>query len=134
MKFFAVLIVASLAVAAYGLSEEEKTKLKGFSQECKTQTGVNVEHVEKMKQKVFVQGDDKFYDYCMCMMKKIKFITEDGSVDVDHIKTKIPAGDDKAKAETVINDCSKVGEGKNKAWSLAKCLAESKYKITIESL
>jgi len=128
MKYFAFLIIASLAVSAFaGLTEEEKEKVKEVIKSCVESTGVDKELVKKIKtDKVYTEGDAKFDEYCLCFFKGIHWFNDDGTINADKIKARVPAEADKDAANKIIDDCAAINDGAATARKVAKCLTEGR--------
>ncbi|KAK4885841.1 hypothetical protein RN001_002112 [Aquatica leii] len=112
MNVLTTVLLFSLFAAIQALSSDEITKLKGYYDDCVKSTNVNVELILKARKGEF-SSDANLQKYFFCMFNKIGIINENGSVQIDVIRDKIPADVNKEDAEKIIAACKdKIGKDK----------------------
>lgn len=109
-----------------GLTDEQKAKLVQYYNDCLASTQVDKEVVAKARRGEF-SDDPKLKEFFGCMFKKAGFQNDDGEIQVDVIRQKMPDDVDKAEADKVIAACQdkKGGTPAETAFEVYKCYWEA---------
>ncbi|XP_053976064.1 general odorant-binding protein 56d-like isoform X1 [Hylaeus volcanicus] len=139
MKTVAVVFVLFVASALAELTEQQKSDLSKFADDCMTEIGIESESIKKMIIGQEPEKNGKFNCYMSCVLKKIGIIQEDGSINVDVVRQEAPADIPKEAIEDLISKCkdTTLNEMKStiitagaddceKAGNLIKCFVENK--------
>ncbi|XP_015434872.1 PREDICTED: general odorant-binding protein 56d-like [Dufourea novaeangliae] len=127
----AIFVVAALcfvAVQSAVLSDEQKAKLAAHKTHCLAETGVDAQTVEDAKNGNVAENDEKLACFGSCMLKRIGIMNQDGSVNEEITRKRVPASVPKEQVDDLINKC-KDTTGANdcdKAAKLIKCFKENK--------
>lgn len=108
------------------LTPEQRQTIRTYRQECLNETDVDPNLVYGADRGEFPE-DEKLKCFAKCFYRKVGFIDDAAEVQLDHIRSKIPDGEDRQKALDVIEKC-KGTEGKDacdKAYRLHKCYFEN---------
>ncbi|XP_053976065.1 general odorant-binding protein 56d-like isoform X2 [Hylaeus volcanicus] len=128
MKTVAVVFVLFVASALAELTEQQKSDLSKFADDCMTEIGIESESIKKMIIGQEPEKNGKFNCYMSCVLKKIGIIQEDGSINVDVVRQEAPADIPKEAIEDLISKCKDTtgADDCEKAGNLIKCFVENK--------
>nr|AIX97067.1 odorant-binding protein 21 [Dastarcus helophoroides] len=126
MKSFAFVLALTFVVAVYGLTEEQKEKIKAYHKDCSASSGVNQDLITKARKGEFVE-DPKLMEHLFCFSKKAGFQNEAGDIQTDVIKAKLGAEiKDSATVDQLIKKCAiKKATPQKTAFDTIKCYYES---------
>nr|AIX97052.1 odorant-binding protein 6 [Dastarcus helophoroides] len=126
MKSFAIIAAVTFVVAVYGLTDEQKEKIRNYHKECSAVSGVNQEVIAKARKGEFVE-DPKFKEHLFCFSKKVGFQNEAGDLQVEVLKAKVGAEHkDQAVVDQLIKKCAvKKQTPQETAYDTIKCYYES---------
>nr|USH46145.1 odorant binding protein 15 [Apriona germarii] len=104
---FTVCVLFGAVKAALDITSEQKDKLDKFRDECKAESGVDVEILKKLRDGVFSE-DKKFKEFLFCVSKKTGFQNDAGDVQETVIIEKLgKALKNPAKAKELTEKCAK---------------------------
>ncbi|EFA07546.1 odorant binding protein C03 [Tribolium castaneum] len=130
MKFLVCLLF--VIVAANALTKEQKEKLDKISKECKNQSGVSQELIDKARTGELI-NDPKLKAQIYCVSKKAGLATEAGEINMDNLKTKlkkVAANDD--EVNKIIQKCVvKKPTPEETAFEVYKCLHANKPNFSV---
>ncbi|RZC39145.1 PBP GOBP domain containing protein [Asbolus verrucosus] len=121
----------ALIFSTYALTDEQKEKLNVYSKECKTQSGVTQDLIERGRNGELVD-DLTLKKQIVCVMKKIGMATASGELDVEYIRNRLKkvSGDDE-EVERIIKKCVVTRDTPEQtAFEVSKCLLEQKPKFS----
>nr|AKP80533.1 putative odorant-binding protein 1 [Sclerodermus sichuanensis] len=123
-----ILVVALCSI--YGvtaLSEADVAELMKYQDACIAESGVDPVLIENAK-KGDVAPDENLACFASCMLQKLGMMNDQGVLNLDNIRAKIPDNVDKAKAEEVINKCKDVPGNHHclKAGNFVQCFMQHK--------
>lgn len=113
------------------LTPEQGEKLREVYKKCVESSHVDTALVAKARNVDFAE-DAHLDDFFTCMFKSVGFINDDGQLQKDEIRSKVPSDISKEDVDKVFSACAKIkDEPKEKIAKLAyKCyLAETPVKI-----
>ncbi|XP_028135222.1 uncharacterized protein LOC114330103 isoform X2 [Diabrotica virgifera virgifera] len=118
--FLCALMVFCNAMPAHDMPEEEIEKMKKFHEECKAQTGVDMEEVKKSLKEG--TPTDAIKEHTLCFIQKTGLVGDDNKIDIDlaksHFESVFPE-----LADTIMADCISDEEiTKDSAYNMAKCV------------
>ncbi|CAG9834043.1 unnamed protein product [Diabrotica balteata] len=103
--------------------KRELDGLEMVHQQCKTQTGVKDEDLEKARQEGV--GSDQIGDYVLCVAKKTGLLTEDNRVNKDIIKERFGKRDPQV-VDDILNNCINDEEvTKTEVLKIISCIMET---------
>ncbi|XP_008548248.1 general odorant-binding protein 56d [Microplitis demolitor] len=128
MKIFAVILAVCFVGALAELTEEQKAKLRELRTACVTETGVDEANVDSAKQGVWKMDDVKLRCFFFCMMKKIKVMNEDGTLNEEMTRKRMANDLPADKIDAVMMKCKdmKGADMCETAMMMMKCYAEEK--------
>ncbi|XP_044265392.1 uncharacterized protein LOC123011816 [Tribolium madens] len=130
MKFLVCLLFVIVAVNA--LTQDQKEKLDKISKECKNQSGVSQELIDKARTGELT-NDPKLKAQIYCVSKKTGLATEAGEINMDNLKTKlkkVAANDD--EVNKIIQKCVvKKPTPEETAFEVYKCLHANKPNFSV---
>ncbi|RZC42569.1 PBP GOBP domain containing protein [Asbolus verrucosus] len=126
MKLFVFCVLAA-TVAVHALTDQQKQKLNAYINECKAQTGVSQELIDRGRKGEFVD-DPTVKSQILCMMKKIGMATESGEVVVDDIRNKLrKVSENDEEVGRIIQKCVvKLDTPEETAFEVSKCIRQQK--------
>ncbi|XP_014469516.1 PREDICTED: uncharacterized protein LOC106741747 isoform X2 [Dinoponera quadriceps] len=131
MKIIAVILAVSFVAVLGELTNEQKEKVKVYEERCISESGVDPNVVKNAKEGTADESDEKLACFTTCMFKKFGIMKENGDIDVEVARTKIPPGVSQEDADRVINNCQGItGTGCRKGANLAKCIMENKPSVS----
>ncbi|XP_018565058.1 B1 protein-like [Anoplophora glabripennis] len=99
-------VIFSTAKATLDITSEQKAKLDEYKDECKKQSGVNVEILKKLPEGEFPE-DPKLKEFLFCVSKKTGFQNDAGEIQQAVIIEKLgKALKDPAKAKELTEKCT----------------------------
>ncbi|XP_044263056.1 uncharacterized protein LOC123010318 isoform X1 [Tribolium madens] len=105
MKLLVISLLISLVFAKQDTLDEEREKMKKWTHECIQESGVTSEVLQQLRSEKKVD-DPKLKEYTFCTFKKNGFMTEDGELQYDIIKSTLKkVSGSEEEANKVINDC-----------------------------
>lgn len=115
-------ITVSVLFFNQGLTDEQKEKLRSHGRLCITETGVDKELVQKVRDGDYTSNDDKLKDFALCMLKKIELVDKDGKFNKEVAVSKV-AEEDKVKVGEAIDKCLAPDTvvTADIAWGYSKC-------------
>lgn len=108
------------------ITSEQKAKLQQYKEDCKAETGVDVDILKKLKDGEF-PDDPKLKDFLFCVSKKAGFQNEAGEVQESVILDKLGhAIKDEEKAKQLTEKCAKQeGSPAEVVYKIVSCLYSS---------
>ncbi|KAF5285761.1 hypothetical protein FQR65_LT13061 [Abscondita terminalis] len=98
-------------MGAYADSPDLLTNLKIKGEECIKEGNVNKELVDALYMNGVFAEDKSLKCFLHCLHLKLKFINDNGVVNIDEIKSQmLPLADDVAKSTVMIEGCAKIKE------------------------
>ncbi|KAF2881150.1 hypothetical protein ILUMI_25024 [Ignelater luminosus] len=135
MKLYILLCVVTLTAAAKTatLTPEQGEKLREVYKTCVESSHVDTALVAKARNGDFTE-DGHLDDFFTCMFTSVGFINDEGQLQKDVIRSKVPADISKEDVDKVFAACAKIkDEPKGKISKLAyKCyLSETPVKVQL---
>ncbi|KAJ3648070.1 hypothetical protein Zmor_019906 [Zophobas morio] len=125
-------ISASSKQPLQALTDEQKKKLDEVSKECKTESGVAQDLIDKARNGELVD-DPKLKSQMLCVAKKANLATAAGEINLDVLKTKLKkvAADD-AEVDKLVQKCAvKKDSPEETAFEAFKCLHKEKPAFSV---
>ncbi|XP_032691012.1 general odorant-binding protein 83a-like [Odontomachus brunneus] len=127
MKVIVVVLAVCFAAALGELTDEQKEKLKTYKESCISETGVDPNVVKNAKEGMIDESDEKLACFATCLLKKMGMMKENGDIDIDAVRSKIPSNIPQEEADRVINICKDItGTGCWKGGNIMKCVLQNK--------
>ncbi|RZC40380.1 PBP GOBP domain containing protein, partial [Asbolus verrucosus] len=113
------------------LTDEQKEKLNKVGKECREQSGVSQELVDKLRNGEYVE-DAKLKAQMLCVSKKLGLADDSGNINVETLKTKVKkVVDNDAEVDEIVEKCAvKRDTPEDTAFFTFKCLRENKPKFS----
>ena len=83
------------------LSPEQIAKLEPISKKCRTESGLTVEEVTKLRTTQQYENSPKLRKQALCLYKKTGFISESGDINSEVVKSRLQAAG--ASDDTIAN-------------------------------
>ena len=83
------------------LSPEQIAKLEPISKECRTESGLTVEEVTKLRTTQQYENSPKLRKQALCLYKKTGFISESGDINSEVVKSRLQSAG--ASDDTIAN-------------------------------
>ncbi|XP_011139543.1 B1 protein [Harpegnathos saltator] len=127
MKAIVVILAVSFVAVLGQLTEEQKAKLKDYKESCISETGVDRDVVKNAKEGVIDENNEKLACFATCLLKKTGVMKENGDIDIDVVRSKMPPGISQEDVDDLIQKCQNItGDGCWKGGALMKCIMENK--------
>ncbi|XP_044263060.1 B1 protein-like [Tribolium madens] len=125
MKVFVCLAVFAFVAAAQ--AETPREKLRKYSDECKSVSGVSEELLTRVRNHEDVH-DPKLDEHGFCILKKAGFMNEAGDIMTDTIKTKLKQNSEHPDTiDALVDKCNeKKDTPQHTASHLFTCLVDKK--------
>ncbi|KAF7278587.1 general odorant-binding protein 56d-like [Rhynchophorus ferrugineus] len=104
-----VLVIVVSAISCQEFTEEQKKKILENRKQCIEETKVNPELIEKADQGNFVD-DNSLKCFTKCFYQKAGFVNDEGEVQLDVVKAKLPPQADKEQALAIVEKCKIKGK------------------------
>ncbi|XP_014206340.1 general odorant-binding protein 56d-like [Copidosoma floridanum] len=126
---FAFLVICIVGAFCATLTDEQKQKLKGYKEACIAETGVDKAVIDAIGKGGPIKRDSKLDCYAACLLKKSGVMKEDGTLDIEAVRTKAATiNADQEKVKKVIDKCKDLS-GKDtceKGGNILTCFFENK--------
>nr|WCD39077.1 odorant-binding protein 2 [Euplatypus parallelus] len=106
---FLILVFTISMITSQDFTEEQRKQIIQNRQECIAETKVNPDLIEKADQGDFSE-DDTLKCFTKCFYQKAGFVNENGEVQLEVIKDKLPAQADREKALEIVEKCKMEGK------------------------
>ncbi|XP_068893153.1 B1 protein-like [Tenebrio molitor] len=132
MKLLICVALVAAVVTAQTLTDEQKAKWKKWREECRQETGVSEEAINRVVSNQFDVVDDKIKAHGLCFGKKAGLISESGDILIDQTKIKLKkVSVDDDEVDRIIKKCVvKKDTPEETAFQTFKCLREEKPKFS----
>ncbi|XP_034944489.1 general odorant-binding protein 56a-like [Chelonus insularis] len=133
MKVLALIFALCFVGVFSELTEKKLAQLRGYRQECIEQTKVDETMIDKAKEGEWMEDDSNLQCYFSCMMKKIKVLNADGTLNEEKARKRMLNDLPEDKIEGVMMKCKdmKGDTDCTTAMKLMKCYATEKAFIRL---
>ncbi|EFN84434.1 General odorant-binding protein 56d [Harpegnathos saltator] len=105
--------VSNILLLAGQLTEEQKAKLKDYKESCISETGVDRDVVKNAKEGVIDENNEKLACFATCLLKKTGVMKENGDIDIDVVRSKMPPGISQEDVDDLIQKCQNISKFKH---------------------
>ncbi|RZB39061.1 PBP GOBP domain containing protein [Asbolus verrucosus] len=122
--FVCLALIAVVGVQA--MTDEQKEKLRKVGKECKEQSGVSQEFIDKVRKGEFVE-DPKLKAQMLCVSKKVGLTDDSGNVNVEALRTKVmKVAHNDTDVDKIVEICTvKKDTPEDTAFFTYKCFCKS---------